>query len=134
MYEICLPTTTHAQFIKGNLVTQKTTNKFSALAHDQVHEQLDATVKGNGSMSNRHEAALIRWMVAGPETARLLTECEEKQSRKKKESERHHEQIPSVQKTFLAQTKNVTDVIEEHGNPFEKTQAKHSIRHLLWSD
>ncbi len=73
-------------------------------------------------------------MVAGPETARLLTECEEKHSRKKKESERHHEQIPSVQKTFLAQTKNVTDVIEEHGNPFEKTQATHSIRHLLWSD
>ena len=59
---------------------------------------------------------------------------EEKHSRKKKESERHHEQIPSVQNTFLAQTKNVTDVIEEHDNPFEKMQAKHSIRHLLWSD
>ena len=85
-------------------------------------------------MSNRHEAALRRWMVAGPETPRLLTECEEKHSRKKKESERHHEQISSVQNTFLAQTKNVTDVIEEHDNPFEKTQATHSITHLLWSD
>ena len=133
MYEICLPTTTHAQLIKGNLVTQKTTNKLSALDHDQVHEQ-HATVKRDVSMSNRHEAALRRWMVAGPETARLLTECEEKHSRKKKESERHHEQISSVQNTFLAQTKNVTDVIEEHDNPFEKTQATHSITHLLWSD
>ena len=47
-------TTTHAQFINGSLVTQKTTNKLSALAHDQVHEQLDAMVKGDGSMSNRH--------------------------------------------------------------------------------
>ena len=64
------------------------------------------------------ETALIRWMVAGPETARLLTECQEKHSRKKKESERHHEQIASVEETFLAQTKNVTDVIEELGNPF----------------
>ena len=63
-------------------------------------------------------------MVAGPETARLLTECEEKHSRKKKESERHHEQIPCVQKTFLAQTKNVTDVIEEHGNPFAEDTGK----------
>ena len=38
------------------------------------------------------------------------------------ESERHHEQIPSVQKTFLAQTKSVTDVIEELGNPFADTR------------
>ena len=37
------------------------------------------------------------------------------------DSERHYEQIPSVQKTFLAQTKNVTDVIEELGNPFADT-------------
>ena len=28
---------THAQFLKGNFVTQKTTHKFSALAHDQIH-------------------------------------------------------------------------------------------------
>ena len=70
------------------------------------------------------ETALGRWIVAGPETARLLTECEEKHSRKKKESERHHEQIPCVQKTFLAQTKNVTDVIEEHGNPFAEDTGK----------
>ena len=60
-------------------------------------------------------------MVAGPETVRLLTEYDEKHPRKKKESERHHEQVPSVQKTFLAQTKNVTDVIEELGNPFADT-------------
>ena len=40
--------TTHAHFTKGNFVTQKTTHKLSALAHDQVHEQLDAMVKGDG--------------------------------------------------------------------------------------
>ena len=38
--------TTHAHFIKGNFVTQKTTHKLSTLAHDQVLEQLD--VKGDG--------------------------------------------------------------------------------------
>ena len=63
------------------------------------------------------ETTLRRWMVAVPETARLLTEYEEKHSKKQKESVRHYEQMPSVQKTFLAQTKNVTDVIEELGNP-----------------
>ena len=30
--------TTHEQFLNGNFVTQKTSHKFSALAHDQVHE------------------------------------------------------------------------------------------------
>ena len=63
-------------------------------------------------------------MVAGPETVRLLTGYDEKHPRKKKEPERHHEQMPSVQNTFLAQTKNVTDLIEELGNPgFADTSA-----------
>ena len=39
----------------------------------------------------------------------------------KKHTERHHEQIPSVQKTFLSQVKSVTDVMEELGNPFADT-------------
>ena len=60
-------------------------------------------------------------MVARPETAGLVMEYEEKHSKKKKDSERHHEQIPSVQKTFLAQTKNVTEITEELGNPFADT-------------
>ena len=39
----------HQEFSeKGNFVTQKTTHKFSGLAHDQVHEQLNAIVKGDG--------------------------------------------------------------------------------------
>ena len=61
-------------------------------------------------------------MVAGPETARLLTEYGEKHSKKKEDSERHHEHIPSVQNTFLSQTKNVTEVIEKLGNPFADTR------------
>ena len=33
---------TYAQFLNGHFVTQKSSNKFSALSHDQVHEQLNA--------------------------------------------------------------------------------------------
>ena len=60
--------TTHAQFIKGNFVTQKTTHHFSTLAHDQVHEQLNAMAKGDGGVIGITETAPRRWMVAGPET------------------------------------------------------------------
>ena len=80
------------KFVKGNFVTQKSQHKISALAHDQVHEQLNAMVKGDGGVIGitENEAALKRWMVAGPEVARLLTEYEVKHSINKKSSERHH--------------------------------------------
>ena len=97
--------------------------KFSVVVHDQVHEQLNAMVKGDGGVIcvTEKEAALTGWMVAGPETARPLTEYDDKHSLKKKDTDRHHEQIPSVQKTFLSQVKSVTDVMEELGNPFADT-------------
>lgn len=70
---------THCEFIKGNFVTQKSVHKFSALAHDQIHEQQNAIVKGDGGIIGitENEGALRRWLVAGPEIARILTEFED---------------------------------------------------------
>ena len=53
-------------------------------------------------------------MVSGPETARLLMEYDENHSLKRKDTDHHHEQVPSVQKT---------DIIEELGNPFVDTSS-----------
>ena len=72
----------------------------------------------------KNEAALTHCMVTGPETARLLNEYDEKHSRSTNDNGRHHEQIPSVQKNFLAQVKGVTDVIEGLGNPFSDTSTE----------
>ena len=110
----------HQEFSeKGNFVTQKTTHKFSGLAHDQVHEQLNAMIKGDGGAIGitENESALRRWMVAGPETSRILTEYEDKHS-KQHFTERHHDQIPSIQKAFVSHVKRVVDVIQDLGNPF----------------
>ena len=41
---------THAEFLTGSFVTKKTRRKFSSLAHYQVHEQLNAIVKGDGGI------------------------------------------------------------------------------------
>ena len=86
--------TIYSEFIKDNFVTQKSQHKFSALDHDQVHEQLNAMVKGDGEVIGitENETALKRWMVAGPEVARLLMEHEDKHSVNKKCSE-HHKQL-----------------------------------------
>ena len=42
---------------------------------------------------------------------------------KRKDTDRHHEQIPSVQKTFITHVRNVTDIIEELDNPFVDTSS-----------
>ena len=110
----------YTQFMNGNFVTQKSKHKFSAMAHDQVHEQLNAMVKGDGGAIgiNENEAALQRWMVGGPELARILNEYQNKTNTNKTDTDKHHEQIPSMQKNFLSQVKDVVKVVDELGNPF----------------
>ena len=114
---------TYQEFLKGNFVTQKTCNKFSAMAHDQVHEQLNAMVKGDGGVIGitENDGTLRRWSVAGPETARVLSEYTEIHCSESKMEGKHHEQIPSVQKTFFENVKNLCREFEEAGNPFSDT-------------
>lgn len=69
---------TFGEFLKGNFVVKKTTHSFSSIAIDQAHEQNNASVKGDGGtvgLTENH-AALRRWMVSGPEMARLIGEFE----------------------------------------------------------
>jgi len=57
-------------------VLPKTRNKFSCIPIDQGHEQNSELVKGSGGAVGITEnpVAFKRWMVAGPEEARLLLE------------------------------------------------------------
>ena len=65
---------------------------------------------------------LLRWMLAGPEDARIvgefersmLTSCEESGSA----LYQHHEQTLSVQQEFEKQVRSLTSVMEGMGNPF----------------
>ncbi len=53
----------YEDFVKGRFVTQKTSQKFSCLAHDQIHEQQSAIVNGDAGIIGicENEAALKRW-------------------------------------------------------------------------
>ena len=68
-----------------------------------------------------NEAALRSWMIAGPETGRIISELSVKHSSNSKCS--HHEQIPSIQSRFAANVTSVIDVINEMGNPFTETSS-----------
>ena len=93
------------------------------MAHDQVHEQLNAMVKGDGGVIGitENDETLRRWMIAGPEMASLLCSYYDKHSTLKRNDNRHPEQVPSVQKRFATDVKNLCREFEEIGNPFSDT-------------
>ena len=88
-------------FDNGNFVVCKTGKAFSAIPIDQAHEQNNALIKGDGGAVGLTEnpSALRRWMVAGPEVARVVEEFHSDQDHRFR-STKHHDQTPSVQAAF----------------------------------
>ena len=103
-------------------VVQKTQNVFSCMPLDQAHEQNNELVKGSGGAVGLTEnpTAFRRWMVAGPEQARLLKEFEnEMQPEGEKLNWRsQHEQCMSIQERFKKHVCDLCETITTMGNPF----------------
>ena len=57
-------------------------------------------------------------MVAGLEVSRILSDYYSKYSEVIVNTDKHHEQIGSIQTKFLKDVKNIINCIEEAGNPF----------------
>ena len=110
----------YSEFLKGKFVLKKTARKFSAIAIDQGHEQNNGAVKDDGGAVGLTEnpAALRRWMVSGPEMARVIGEFEASTEKSKKLDSRHHEESKHVQKAFARDVESLANTIEEMGNPF----------------
>ena len=118
-----LPTPICKEFEEhGHWVINKTANRFSNIPIDQAHEQNNEVVKGSGGVVGLTEnpSAFRKWMVSGPEQARLLMEFEEDYLRKQSHLEcgYHHEEVLSTQKTFKEEVMSLVQVFNELGNPF----------------
>ena len=76
---------------------QKTTHVFSTMARDQIHEQLNAIIKGDGGFIGLAESqeTFRRWEVASLEATRILTEVESKRT-----NSYHHNKTPNIQTRF----------------------------------
>ena len=59
-------------------------------------------------------------MIGGPEIARMVTEYEDQSAPEKKQSTKHHDQVPSVQNAFLKNVKSLVSSMEDLGNPFKE--------------
>ena len=94
----------HTEFEEhGHWVIHKTTKLFSATLIDQAHEQNNEVVKSSGGAIGLTEnpSALRKWMVSGPEQARLLKEFEKEHLliiAVDSESDFHHEEGFPAQK------------------------------------
>lgn len=111
----------HQAFMEGKFTVAKTKNSFSSIAIDQAHEQANVVIKGDGGAIGLTEnpKALRRWMVAGPEVARLITEFENDTISNK--DHRHHEQTPAAQASFKKDVQSLVATIDTLGNPFEES-------------
>ena len=115
-----LPGTVLKEFNEnGQWAVTKSSRRFSALPIDQVHEQNNALVKSEGGAvgltENPH--GFQKWMLAGPEQARLLKEFEAGIV-EESEDDLHHEEGLTFQENFKKQTAAMTSTIKNMGNPF----------------
>ena len=113
------------QFEAGNFVVRKTKKLFSGMPIDQAHEQNNKCVKGDGGAIGLTEnsSELLRWMVSGPEIARIIGEFEASKdlishNQSKSPNLLHHEQVKSIQGAFEKQVTALCDVVEKMSNPF----------------
>ena len=110
------------EFLKGKFTFQKTKRAFSCLAEDQAHEQNNKIVKIDGGAIGilQDPAALLKWMVAGPEITRMLQSFENEEPQYEDEDNGHHEDSDGQEKKFRKDTIAIKEVFSELGNPFEE--------------
>jgi len=118
----------YCQFMSGNFAVSKSTHKFSSMAIDQVHEQLNAVIKGDGGAVGltENEAALCRWTVTGPEIVRLLNDFESDLCDSEDDATDHHEQAYSIQNRFRHDVEKMMDVFDNEV-PFSVTTGEDLI-------
>ena len=110
----------YEKFTSGFFVVHKTQKRFSAMALDQAHEQENAVIKGEGGAVGLTEnpGALKRWMISGPEIARIVNKFQKTTTTSSNDSLKHHEQSYSHRVAFQKDIQSVVDSFEELGNPF----------------
>ena len=100
-----------SEFKKGLLTVNKTLKRFLSIAIDQAHEQNNAMVKGEGGAVGLTENpnALCRWMLSGPEMARLINEFEAGMAPDTgtKENSKHHGEHRNFQVSFFKDVKSL---------------------------
>ena len=112
---------TAIQFPQVGFFVHKTKRAFSSIAIDQAHEQNNKVVKGDGGAVGflQNPKALLRWMVAGPELARVIGEFEDNcldggTGKTTRTNLKHHEHTASAQVKFATEVGALVQVLEDN--------------------
>ena len=116
----------YQQMVKGSFSFAKSKCPFSNMAPDQVHEQNNKIIKGQGGASNflnlENKSAQIRWETCGPEVARIVLQFEdlyEAESSQSHCSLNHHEDKEQFGANFKKDVDTVFNAMP--CKPFEMT-------------
>ena len=105
----------------GRFSVQKTNRKISKIALDHNHEQLNRKSKGVGGAIGltENDTSLRRWVVTGPEIARMLDEFENTgKIHTIEEIEEHHSSNAASQVKLQQGGNQLGKAFTELGNPF----------------
>ena len=110
------------EFSNGKFCVQRSVNKFSAISLDQAHEQMNDKLKGDGGMIGLTENSngLRRWMVSGPEVARIVQEFEDTADEEPTGDKAHHEDSAAFNKRFAKHVNALHKTFLELGSPFRE--------------
>jgi hypothetical protein len=116
----------YQEFMQGNFTVTKTNRAFSSMGVDQGHKQNNKIIKVDGGAIGilDNETTLMKWMIGGPEIARLVNEFmggNEADAEETKQSIPHHEDSDSFKKRFRKDVGSLRKAFEETGNPFEES-------------
>ena len=122
----------YEQFLKGRFITQKGIRKFSMISDDHAHEQENKIVKGTGGAIGIFDSliALAKWIIAGPEIARMLEDFEDSfnDEIKGNNETKHPENTASFEKMFRKDFEALKKEFSRVGNPFEDgSEQMHTI-------
>ena len=112
----------HKDFCKnGNFIVSRTSNIFSSMGLQQMHDRLTKGTKGCGSMTGIKEDEEKRryWKIRSPETPRIAIEFEsetalkQKLLQKLKKKIHHHEDSASFHTQFSKHTDDLSDELSD---------------------
>jgi len=115
---------TAQEFRAGDFMVQESNRPFSTIPVDQAHEQNTAAVKGDGVAVGLTDnpSILRRWMVAGPEVARLIENFHDAtEPENRSQDTKHHDQSANVLTAFLKSVQSVIRMMEDFRNSLKRT-------------
>ena len=108
----------YSSFEDGKFTVQNSNRKFPRMALDQNHEPQNARIKGTAGAIGltENDTSLSRWLVSGPEVARLLDGfCHEGEDDVTLE---HHDSTVAIQSQLLKDLNSLVLTIDDLGHPF----------------